>query len=71
MPQVVDRVETAEGKVVAHYPPKLRHRVQASARTLERRILELGRHLGARTRFQAGWQAAVKTLAADAAHEKP
>jgi penicillin-binding protein 2 len=35
VPQIVDRVETAEGKVVAQYPPKLRHRVQASARTLE------------------------------------
>jgi sugar-specific transcriptional regulator TrmB len=34
-----------------------------SARTLERRILELLKHLGARTRFQAGWQAAMRTVA--------
>jgi sugar-specific transcriptional regulator TrmB len=33
-----------------------------SARTLERRILELLKHLGARTRFQAGWQAALRTV---------
>lgn len=32
-----------------------------SARTLERRILELLRGLDSRTRFQAGWQAAHRT----------
>ena len=37
-----------------------------SARTLERRILELFRHLDARTRFQAGWQAAMRTASAAA-----
>ncbi len=42
-----------------------------SARTLERRLLELTRQLGARTRFQAGWQAALRTVSAGALHEKP
>jgi sugar-specific transcriptional regulator TrmB len=32
-----------------------------SARTLERRIVEVSRGLGARTRFQAGWQAALRS----------
>lgn len=36
-----------------------------SARTLERRILDLFAQLGARTRFQAGWQAALRSVAAD------
>lgn len=35
-----------------------------SARTLERRILELLKILDSRTRFQAGWQAAHRTLEA-------
>ncbi|MBN8728681.1 MAG: hypothetical protein J0H15_13395 [Xanthomonadales bacterium] len=33
-----------------------------SARTLERRIADLSQHLGARTRFQAGWQAALRSV---------
>jgi sugar-specific transcriptional regulator TrmB len=41
-----------------------------SARTLERRILELATHLGARTRFQAGWQAALRTVSAGALRKK-
>jgi len=35
-----------------------------SARTLERRILELLKMLDSRTRFQAGWQAAHRSLSA-------
>jgi sugar-specific transcriptional regulator TrmB len=35
-----------------------------SARTLERRLTEMARHLDARTRFQAGWLAAMRTLSA-------
>ncbi len=41
-----------------------------SARTLERRMLELFKHLGARTRFQAGWQAALRTLSASTPRTK-
>lgn len=41
-----------------------------SARTLERRILELAKHLGARTRFQAGWQAALRTVSARASRRE-
>jgi sugar-specific transcriptional regulator TrmB len=33
-----------------------------SARTLERRLLDLFRELDARTRFQAGWQAALRSV---------
>jgi sugar-specific transcriptional regulator TrmB len=33
-----------------------------SARTMERRIVELMQNLDARTRFQAGWQAALRTI---------
>jgi sugar-specific transcriptional regulator TrmB len=41
-----------------------------SARTLERRVLELLKHLGARTRFQAGWQAALRSVSASGSREK-
>jgi len=41
-----------------------------SARTLERRILALMKELNARTRFQAGWQAALRTLAADDSRDR-
>jgi len=41
-----------------------------SARTLERRILELLKHLGARTRFQAGWQAALRSVSPAASRGK-
>lgn len=34
VPQIVDRVETASGKIVAEYPPKLRRLVQVSQRAL-------------------------------------
>lgn len=34
VPQLVERVETASGKVVAEYPPTLRRRVQVSSRAL-------------------------------------
>jgi penicillin-binding protein 2 len=34
IPQIVDRVETAEGKVVQDYLPRLRHRVQATSHAM-------------------------------------
>jgi penicillin-binding protein 2 len=34
VPQIVERVETASGKIVATYPPTLRHHVAASQKTL-------------------------------------
>ncbi len=34
VPQIVERVETAEGKVVAEYLPRLRRRVEVSSRSL-------------------------------------
>jgi DNA-binding NarL/FixJ family response regulator len=36
-----------------------------SARTLERRILDLFRSLDSKTRFQAGWQSAHRTRGTD------
>ncbi|HEY0178572.1 MAG TPA: hypothetical protein VGC30_02940, partial [Dokdonella sp.] len=41
------------------------HRLGVSARTLERRIVELSRELEARTRFQAGWRAALRSVGLD------
>ena len=38
------------------------HQLGISARTLDRRLVELGRSLGARTRFQAGWLAALRAV---------
>lgn len=34
VPQIVERVETASGKIVVEYPPKLRRRVQVSSKAL-------------------------------------
>jgi len=42
-----------------------------SARTLERRITEMAKHLDARSRFQAGWLAALRTVAQAAIGESP
>jgi penicillin-binding protein 2 len=42
LPQIVDRIETADGKAVQTFPPQIRRRVQVSSKTLEiiRRALE-------------------------------